>query len=157
LPAPRRGHPRRGRQSALQARPPQLVRHPRPGAGLRGGGRRPQLTSLREELALQIVRIRELLAGLGDGKAVRPEADIWAEIRELILERARVVGAEARRLAEMGQTITKERLVAAFARVFESVVRHIKDEDTYAAGPRKVLEAIRGDVEAMLRGAREGG
>lgn len=62
----------------------------------------------------------------------------WAEIRELIDERRKLVESERKRLVELQQIITLEQANSLIVAIAESVKRHVSD--------RAALQAISADI-----------
>ena len=62
--------------------------------------------------------------------AVLADTETWAELGEFIDRRARVVRTESRRLKDLHQMVTVERVWALVSALVQSVRTHISDRDT---------------------------
>jgi hypothetical protein len=84
------------------------------------------LLSLKEEIALQTTRAMELLARLKAAEGAACEAT-WAELRAVVLEKAKLAAAEWRRLETLQGVVTVEQALL-FARALLAAAREtVKD------------------------------
>jgi hypothetical protein len=72
---------------------------------------------------------------------------VWSDVRTLIQERRALVESERKRMVEMQQYVTVERVLTLVSALTASVKRHVQD---YGA-----LRAISNDLEALLHGHPE--
>lgn len=72
---------------------------------------------------------------------------VWSDVRTLIQERRALVESERKRLVEMQQYVTVERVLTLVTALTTSVKRHVQD--------RGALRAISNDLEALLHGHPE--
>jgi hypothetical protein len=79
---------------------------------------------------------------LAGGSAAATVAGCWAELREVLQEKAKVVQAESRRLDEMHQTMTRSQAVLLMAEVAAAVRENVTD--------RQVLQRIQNRLNAVL-------
>jgi hypothetical protein len=61
------------------------------------------------------------------------DAEAWAEVREIIDQRARLVANERQRLVQLQQMVTVEQAMMLLAAVADTVRRHVSDRDALAA------------------------
>jgi hypothetical protein len=87
------------------------------------------LTSLRDELALLIARVRQLLPRL-EGADGPTEQAIWAEVRACILHRVRAALAESKRLVVLRAMIPAERALLLIKTVMAAIRETVKDQET---------------------------
>lgn len=83
--------------------------------------------------------LTELGALITDGAR---DGEVWQEIHAVINGRRRLVQTEARRLQQLHQMVTVERVLGLMTAVAESVRTHVQDQDT--------LVAIQGDLSRLL-------
>lgn len=103
----------------------------------------PNLLSLRNEIHLIDVRLRQVLEGLSE--EVDREADLrqWRLVLDLIERRERVVASERKRLVEMQQVITLDQLRLLIDGTIAVIRAHVKDHTVLhniSAGIGKLLD-----------------
>jgi hypothetical protein len=94
------------------------------GAAFRAALADPELLSLREEAALLTTRITQLLDRLKDTPPGPDYDAVWTDLRDVILDRARVTAAEVRRLVTLQGVVTVEDALL-WARALLSAARKV--------------------------------
>jgi hypothetical protein len=96
----------------------------------------PDLLAMNREIALTDARLGELVEQpLG--------AEAWAEVRDLIEQRRRLVESERKRLVDLRQMMSATEAVTFVLAVMDVVKRHVAD--------RHALVAIGGELERLIR------
>lgn len=93
----------------------------------------PELLALRKDLALLEVRLSTLLERVTETGPADVDAATWAEIRELVQERLRIVEAEYRRLAATHQLVPLARALMVMQEIATVIARHVTDKATLSA------------------------
>lgn len=88
-----------------------------------------KLLSLRDEVALCDVRIADLLESM----KVRETDALWRLVMQGVESRRKLVASESKRLAELGQVLTCEQVVALIRRLSDIIRRHVGDQATLRA------------------------
>jgi hypothetical protein len=70
----------------------------------------------------------------------------WKEIREFIADRQRLVESERKRLVDLQQMMTQERVLALIGMVISSVKRNVVDANSLRAISEDIGRALSGDV-----------
>ena len=89
-----------------------------------------ELLAVRDDVALLDVRLSELVNMLG-GDAI--PGIVWAEVRDLLEQRRKLVETEHRRLVAMQQMITTEQAMALLGAVLGVIRKHVSDPATLGA------------------------
>jgi hypothetical protein len=103
----------------------------------------PELLALRDELALVDARLNALLERLAEGET----STGWARVYEALELRRRLADTERKREQWLQTVLTAEQALAFVGALAASVKRHVQD--------RAILQAISGDIEAVLRARPE--
>jgi hypothetical protein len=98
-----------------------------------GAGSDQQQTALLEQLGALL---------LEGAKAASAQEQAWAELRELVQEKARTAAAEVRQLVELGQTLTTEQALMLVKQLSQAVRENVKDP--------QVLRAIQRSLDALV-------
>lgn len=104
----------------------------------------PDLTSVREEMALIHTRITEVLSQLSDELTDAQTREVWREICALVERKRRLAESEVRRITVFQQVMSAEQAAVLVAALTDAVFRHVHDRDT--------LEAIRKDFASIWEG-----
>lgn len=85
------------------------------------------------------------------------DADAWAEVREIIDQRARLVANERQRLVQLQQMVTVEQAMTLLAAVADTVRRHVVDRNALAAisadlGRLVAHETVQGTIAESVAG-----
>jgi hypothetical protein len=91
----------------------------------------------------------EVLFTSGQAAAERHEA-VWAQIRALVQERARLAQAESRREVEAGLMMSKQQALTLAHRLFLEVRAVVLDPAVFGAGPQAVLSALQRRLSAVM-------
>lgn len=102
----------------------------------------PELLSLRDDVALQDAFILERLEKVKEDPD-SPAATVHREeIRQLLMEKAKTVRAESKRMLELNVSLRPEQALQIFKALFDAVRRNVKDTD--------VLGAIQDDFSRIM-------
>jgi hypothetical protein len=99
------------------------------------------LVGLRDELALVDARIASLFERTKTSTRANALDGIWPQIENLIEQRRKLAESESRRMKDLHQMLSVERVIALMAYVQDSLRRHIVD--------RGALAAIQADLQKV--------
>lgn len=92
-----------------------------------------ELLALRKDLALLEVRLATLLERLPETGQATSDAATWAEIRELLQERLRIVEAEHKRLVDAQQMVPVEQALVFVQELAAIIRRHVSEKAVLTA------------------------
>ena len=99
------------------------------------------LRSLRQDIAILQVRIRELCRQVRSGSP--GNKPIWDMLAKAIMLKTRIIGQESRLLVGKRQMISVEEVMVLVAAIFDVIQRHVSDRKTKAA----IYEELRQHLE----------
>jgi hypothetical protein len=100
---------------------------------------------LRDEIALSVAKINDLLLGMKRGEFDEERA--WSRVERWMSRKQRLVVSDARLARERRQTVSAEEVMALVVGILDAIRRHVPDRQTRAA--------LASDIRALV--TREAG